>query len=800
MSNFNLPNVASRVLGAPLMIEPGKARVIAEAFGPRIIGVVAPDAQADEDYVPEKRSGSILNESLSDHLVENKSGYIKHRGVAVIEVIGSLVRRGSWVGQSSGMTSYEGLRAQLKAAAADQDIKAIALEFDSPGGEAAGAFELADLVREIAAKKPVYAFCAEYAYSAAYALASQCSHITVPEFGGAGSIGVIMMHVDQSAKLQNEGLAVTIIRSGERKAEGNSIEQLPEALQAEWQSEADKMRVSFADLVGKGRGKKFDMAAALKTEARCFTGPEAVRLGLADLVADPKRAFDAMVAAVNENGAWDGTVPSSGAARSLSSSGCDNGADAAQQPKEAEMSKTKTKPENQVASGDKDVQAQDQVTTGPGAEASQAADAQKVVQAVSRAGLSAKFASDLLAEGVTMEVASERIIDAMAAKSADGGDIANHAPAANVVSDGVDRMKAGMVEALSAKAGLEGGKRNEFSSMSLRELARHTLNERGIKAPVAGGAMGMVGTAFVPSMAGGTYHNTSDFGEVLADVANKSMLKGYQEAPETFEKFTRRGVLTDFKATKRVGLGLFPALDQVEENGEFKFGTVGDHSETIVLATYGKLFSISRQAVINDDLSAFTQVPSLMGRAARRTVGSLVYALLSANNAMSDGTALFATGHSNLASAGALPDETSIDAAIQAMAQQKPRKTEDANASLNIVPKYLICGYANRAAVLAALNSEKTPSSANNKASGRYNTVYQAAEPIFDGRIKGNEWYMAADPNLYDTIEVAYLDGVEEPFIDQQDGWTVDGTEFKVRLDAGVAATAFEGLYKNPGQ
>lgn len=805
MPDHNMANIAQRMFGAPLMVEPGKAEVIARAFGPRVLGaepIIIGGTGANADGAIAPRAGSILADPLTEHLTNEKTGYRNYRGVAVIEVIGSLVRRGSWLGQSSGMTSYEGLRAQITAAASDPAIKAIALELDTPGGEAAGAFELADLIREVRQTKPVYAFCAEYAFSAGYALASQANRITVPEFGGAGSIGVIMMHIDQSQHLKQEGLTVTIIRAGEHKAEGNSVEPLPEDLRKAWVQEAEKMRISFAELVGKGRGHRFSMAQALKTEARCFTGPEAVRMGLADQVADPKKAFDAMVASVNETGIWDGSIPDRQSRITLGSPGCATGAQAPHNEEESEMTDKTTKPEAKEAEGTTQAQGNTSANTETreaSAPAPQASEdrAAKIVAMVAKAKLPASFASELIASGVTVAEASDKVIDRMAASSADGGEIANGVGRIEVTGDGVDRMRAGMVEALSAKAGLDGGARNEFSSMSLREMARHTITARGLSVP-AGGPLQMVGAAFVPSMAGGS-HTTSDFGHVLADVANKAMLKGYQEAEETFETFTARGTLMDFKPSKRVGSGLFPGLEEVAEDAEFTYGSMGDFSETMVLATYGRLFKISRQAVINDDLGAFTTIPMKMGRASKRMVGSLVYGVLTGSHVMSDGTELFHANHGNLAASGAAPSEATIDAGLQAMAQQKPRGTDDPDARLNVTPKFLISGYANRSAVLTALMSEKAPSTANNKGTQAYNSVYKAAEPIFDARITGNAWFMAADPAAFDTIEVAYLDGVAEPFIDQQDGWKVDGTEFKVRLDAAVKALAWEGLYKNAG-
>ncbi|MEL0625302.1 Mu-like prophage major head subunit gpT family protein, partial [Marinomonas arenicola] len=81
---------------------------------------------------------------------------------------------------------------------------------------------------------------------------------------------------------------------------------------------------------------------------------------------------------------------------------------------------------------------------------------------------------------------------------------------------------------------------------------------------------------------------------------------------------------------------------------------IGDNAEQIQLATYGRLFSISRQTIINDDLQAFTKLPMKMGRAAIRTVGDLVYALLMSNPNMKDGKSLFHADHNNILTAAAL--------------------------------------------------------------------------------------------------------------------------------------------------
>lgn len=276
------------------------------------------------------------------------------------------------------------------------------------------------------------------------------------------------------------------------------------------------------------------------------------------------------------------------------------------------------------------------------------------------------------------------------------------------------------------------------------------------------------------------------------------MLKGYTEAPEVFEQFTSQGNLSDFKVHDRVGLSEFGTLDKIPEGGEYKHGTFKEHREQIQLATYGKLFAITRQAIINDDLRAFTDIPRKMGRAARRKVGDLVFSILTSNPVMADGTVLFHADHKNLAGSGAAPTVASVGTARGAMQKQKDASN---SAVLNIRPSYIIAPVTLEDTVRVLMTSETDPT-ANQANSRKPNPVRGAAEIIVDARldeVSTTAWYLAADPSVFDTIEVGYLDGNPNPFLEQQNGWDVDGVEYKVRIDAAAKALEHRTLYKNPG-
>lgn len=386
-----------------------------------------------------------------------------------------------------------------------------------------------------------------------------------------------------------------------------------------------------------------------------------------------------------------------------------------------------------------------------------------------------------------VEKAKDLIIDAIASRDPDPKPVL---PSIEVTADGRDRFVSGVEKALLGKAKMEGGERNEFSSLRLDMIARECLSRSGAKMSFTD-PMAMVAAAFKPTM----QHSSSDFVEILANVANKSMLRGYMEAAETFETWTAKGSLSDFKPSKRVDLNLFPSLSEVPEGAEYTFGTIGDHGESIQLATYGKMFSITRQAIINDDLNAFTRIPMRMGRSAKRTVGNLVYAVLTANGNMSDGVALFHADHDNVGT-GAITT-ANVDAGRAIMAKQKD---PDALASggLNIRPAYLLVPVELEGKAQALMAAEFDPSQTQRNP----NYVRGLATVVSEARLSAAssaQWYLAADPMQYDTIEVAYLNGNDAPTLEQRDGWNVDGVEFKVRLDAGVKALDFRGLFRSTG-
>lgn len=271
-----LIQIASRVLNRPLLLHPTKAEVLLHVLEGRLPldGGLAPISPGANRFV-----GTLLKEGKS------RGMYRVSGSTAIITIEGSLVNRGAWIGTDSGLVSYEGIAAQLRAARDDTAVKSILLDIDSPGGEATGMFATAQLVGEITKSKPVVAFVNDMAASAAYGLASMASEIVVSPTSVVGSIGVVMTHMDRSGELATKGIKPTLIYAGSHKVDGNPFGPLSDAVRADLQVQVMKFYDQFTSLVGEGRGEKLPADKARATEARVFLGQEAVDRGLADRVA-----------------------------------------------------------------------------------------------------------------------------------------------------------------------------------------------------------------------------------------------------------------------------------------------------------------------------------------------------------------------------------------------------------------------------------------------------------------------------------------------------------------------------------
>jgi hypothetical protein len=290
--------------------------------------------------------------------------------------------------------------------------------------------------------------------------------------------------------------------------------------------------------------------------------------------------------------------------------------------------------------------------------------------------------------------------------------------------------------------------------------------------------------------------STSDFPAILADVANKTLRQSYEAYPRTFLPFSRRRSAVDFKNINAVQLGEAPSLMKVNEKGEFTHGSIAESKETYKLATYGRIVSITRQTIINDDLSAFTRIPAGFGVAAATLESDTVWGIITSNPAMGDGVALFHANHANLnTGTGSALALTGLGAGMAAMAKQKGL---DGITVLNVQPRYLVVPVALQLAAFQMIAPNLAPAKSADLVPDYIRALTPIAEPRLDAA-STTAWYLFASPDQIDTIEYAYLEGQDGVYIETRQGFDVDGVEIKARLDFGAKAIDWRGLQKNVG-
>jgi len=275
------PQIASRIFNTPLLIHPQKLDAIIAGLSPRFGIEVNADAPIPSMFTVQKGE-------------RKKPGYSVISSVAVIDVFGALVHRSRMDADSTFLLGYQEVMRQFQAAQDDRTVESVVMNFDTPGGEVAGAFDAADMIYQARGNKPIHSIVSDMAASAGYLLASAGDTVTVTQTGFTGSIGVVMRHADWSVAFDNAGINVTHIFAGDRKIDGNPYEALPEDVRARFQEEIDTLYGMFVDAVARHR----DMSAEdiQKTEAAVYMGAAGVKVGLADEVGTPDEVISRLAA------------------------------------------------------------------------------------------------------------------------------------------------------------------------------------------------------------------------------------------------------------------------------------------------------------------------------------------------------------------------------------------------------------------------------------------------------------------------------------------------------------------------
>lgn len=346
-----------------------------------------------------------------------------------------------------------------------------------------------------------------------------------------------------------------------------------------------------------------------------------------------------------------------------------------------------------------------------------------------------------------------------------------------------------IVDGLCHRAGLQNQESNEYSAMSLREIAVERLR-------AAGQDVKGFNTEEIFSRA----MQSTDFANILADVANKALLEGFQAAEETYDIWVdTSGRVNDFKAHVFARASEAPSLVEVNpDGGEYAYGKMSDAKETVAVVDYGIIMPFTRKSMINDDIGALTDTRTKLGEAARRKYGDLVYAVLTGNPTMGDGNNLFdANNHGNYVASGsgAPPSVATLNLGSAAMATQKDILGEQL---LNMRPMFIIAPWALKGTVDNLLTTT-TPAAPGSAASPTINP-WSYLTPVYDARLDASvatQWFLAGRKGL--TVKLFTLNGNKTPFVDSKIGWASDGIEFKARITAAAKAMGYQGLYCNSG-
>ena len=391
---------------------------------------------------------------------------------------------------------------------------------------------------------------------------------------------------------------------------------------------------------------------------------------------------------------------------------------------------------------------------------------------------------EMVANGTSEADASKRCLDRINTRNPDENF------RVQVGREESEKIRDAAVDGLCLRAAVAldkvGDQDTEFQSMSMLEMARTQLRYAG--QPVTGDVMQIFRRALT----------SSDFPNILSDVANKALLEGFEKAEETYSTWVdTSGRVNDFKTLEISRASEAPSLIEVNpDGGEYQYKGMSDKKESVAVVDYGVIVPFTRKAMVNDDLGALSDIREKLGASAARKYGDLCYAVLTGNQTMGDGNSLFDdTNHGNHTDSGGAPDVAAFNVAAKKMAIQTDIAGEQ---TLNIRPVYILAPYALKGTVdnLLVTTNPIAPGSAASPVTNPWSYM----TPVYDARLdtaSATAWYFAARRGM--TVKLFTLNGNMAPLLETKAGWSVDGMEFKCRVTAAAKAMDWVGLYLNDG-
>jgi hypothetical protein len=408
------------------------------------------------------------------------------------------------------------------------------------------------------------------------------------------------------------------------------------------------------------------------------------------------------------------------------------------------------------------------------------------------AGLSAEQTDELIRSNKSVQECSIEAVRLLRLRL-EGGDVRTgevpaigHPARVEVTRDSGDTLLRGIEEGLSAR--VQVGKPmtdlgREFRSYTLLEMTRQYLESRGVN------TRGMSKTELVQR----GFHSTSDFPLLFSNLAGKTLDAAYQEEPHTWRPIARQRNLPDFKDANDLIVAGALTPEPLLEGGEYKAGTLQEAQHTWKLATYARKVTVTRQAIINDDLSALERVPEMLGRGFRRLESNLIWELITGDAITSvDGLALFKAAHAN--SSAQTITTSGFNAARKAMRKQ----TDIAGNTINLTPSYMMVPTDLEATALQFLFPTGFAPADRTGAEGPVTAQTAGVQLIVEPRLDGSAttWYLAASPGAVEGIVYGYLAGEEGPTVTTTEKRDPDGVELLARFDFGAAVKDYRGFFR----
>lgn len=414
--------------------------------------------------------------------------------------------------------------------------------------------------------------------------------------------------------------------------------------------------------------------------------------------------------------------------------------------------------------------------------------------------VSAEDQARYLNEGTTVDAVRAAILDGM---------IQNGAPIsqrghAEVTRDEADKFRAAAGDALVMRSGMtienpaEGAR--DLMGMSLRDLAIECMaseGETGLSRKSSDELFTMMQRQF--------YNPTAAFPSILDNAINKAYVEGHKTVAVTFDQWTKKGSLKDFKTADNNYLaGPAGEFLEVPEGGELKHDVPKDEKRpTRKLKTYGRQFTLTRQAFINDDIDLVTRIPARYAASARKTINKQVYQIMVNNPAIYDGTALFSSAHGNLVTTGTGITQASMQAMILALQNQ----TDEFGEAIIVRPATIVVPSGMAFDIYTLFNSPTINTEGNTQAVNplyRYANQIQVVEDPTINVLCGGfgntmPWFLLGSKDDTDFIEVDYLNGQEIPTIRRMETPGTLGFVWDIYLDWGISVMDWRGAIKNPG-